>query len=61
LHCSESTLTLRAKAKTVKLNETSIICIKGKLIKRVTEVKPARTAGYKKKWPAGLPSMTREG
>jgi hypothetical protein len=61
LHCSESTLTLRAKVKAVKPNKTTIICIKGKLFKKVVEVKPAGTAGFKKKWPTGLPSMTREG
>ena len=38
-----------AAAKAAALKKTTIICIKGKLIKKVTAVKPLCPAGYKKK------------
>jgi hypothetical protein len=36
-------------ARVVAMKKTTITCIKGKLVKRVTAVKPVCTPGYKKK------------
>jgi cell division septum initiation protein DivIVA len=38
-----------AKAATAKAKTTTITCVKGKLIKKVTAVNPTCPAGYKKK------------
>jgi membrane protein involved in colicin uptake len=38
-----------AEAKAAALKKTTITCLKGKLVKRVTAVKPKCPAGYKKK------------
>jgi carbohydrate-binding DOMON domain-containing protein len=38
-----------AKAAAAKAKTTTITCVKGKLTKKVTAVKPVCTAGYKKK------------
>jgi hypothetical protein len=38
-----------AAAKTVATKKTTITCVKGKLIKKVSAVKPKCPAGYKKK------------
>ena len=39
----------KAEAKAAALRKTTITCIKGKLVKKVTAVKPLCPAGYKKK------------
>jgi hypothetical protein len=39
----------KAEAKAAALKKTTITCIKGKLVKKVTAVKPLCPAGYKKK------------
>jgi regulator of protease activity HflC (stomatin/prohibitin superfamily) len=42
-------LKILAAAKSAALNRNTIICIKGKVIKKVTAVKPKCPTGYKKK------------
>jgi hypothetical protein len=39
----------KATAKAVATKKTTIACVKGKLIKKVTALKPMCPAGYKKK------------
>ena len=39
----------KAEAKAAALRKTTITCIKGKLVKKITAVKPLCPAGYKKK------------
>jgi hypothetical protein len=38
-----------ADAKAAKLKKTTVTCLKGKLVKKVTAVKPKCAAGYQKK------------
>jgi hypothetical protein len=40
---------LEKEAKAAALRKTTIICVKGKLTKKVTSIKPTCPAGYKKK------------
>jgi hypothetical protein len=46
---AKAAATKAAAAKAAALKKTTITCVKGKLIKKVTAVKPICPAGYQKK------------
>jgi hypothetical protein len=46
---TDSTNQKEAEAKAAALKKTTITCIKGKIVKKVTSVKPICPKGYKKR------------